>query len=141
MNINQYSPCEEGTKAVFSTSENGCIHIGNNTKRHSIRKFRIDGDVVPKNSNEERCDYLLLNDTDEQAYYIELKGSDIEKAISQIENSIKLLHSDIYSYTIFPRIIYRTGTHDVHGNIVLRWRCKYHQRAIIHSRKYEENIS
>ncbi len=141
MDINQYNPCEEGTKLVFVSSENGCRHVGNNTNHHCIRKFKIDGDVIPKTSSEERCAYLLLNDTDKRAYYIELKGSDIAKAIHQIENTVKLFRDGICDYMVFPRIIYRTGTHDIQSSITTKWRMKYGNKAVIRSREYTENIS
>ncbi len=141
MDINNYSPFREGTQYIFISSENRCEHIGNNEKHHSIRHFRIDGDVFPPNSREERCDYLLLNDTDKRAYYIELKGSDIKKAMRQIDNSIRLLHDSIHSYSLHPRIIYYSSTHEIHSNEVTKWKIKHLGKAIIRSRRYEESIS
>ena len=141
MDINAFAPFQQGTQAIFRSAENGCEHIGINTNSHAIRHFKVDGDVLEPNSQEERCDYLLLNDTDRYAYYIELKGSDLEKATRQIDNSVRLLHSGIQNYTVFPRIIYRSGTHDIHGSAVTKWKVKYRKKAVIRSRKYEENIS
>ena len=140
MNINLFIPFREGIQAIFKSVERDCEHIGKNVNRHNIRQFKVDGDVIPLNCTEERCDYLLLNDTDKRAYYIELKGSDIDKAIRQIENSIKLLHSGIMQYTVYQRIIYRSHTHDIQKSTVLRWK-KRNPKAVIQSRKFEENIS
>ena len=89
-NINDYKPFREGNHSAFPSSENGCRHIGNNTKRQYVRHFKVDGEVF-RGPGEERCDYLLLNDEAATSYYIELKGSDLPKAIRQIENTIKLL--------------------------------------------------
>ena len=89
-NINDYKPFREGNHSVFPSSENGCRHVGNNTKRQYVRHFKVDGEVF-RGPGEERCDYLLLNDEAATSYYIELKGSDLPKAIRQIENTIKLL--------------------------------------------------
>ncbi len=141
MDINTYSPLRKGTYPIFLSEENGCKHIGNNVNRHTIRHYNVDKGIIPKNDTQARCDYLLLNDTEKRAYYIELKGSDLEKAIQQIENTIRLLHSGISTYTIFPRIVYFSGTHDVHGSKVTKWKAKYRQRAIIRSKMIEENIS
>ena len=141
MDINKCVPQRKGTYSTFRSAEKGCEHIGNNANHQLIRQFKVDGGVFPQNSPEEKCDYLLLNDTSSKAYYIELKGSDVEKAISQIENSIRLLHEEIRDYTILPRIVYHSRTHDIQGNTVMRWKAKYSGRAIIRSRRIEENIS
>ncbi len=68
MDINDYTPHRAGTYAEFVSSENGCKHIGRNDSRHSIRQFKIDGEVISKNSEAARCDYLLLNDDAKRAY-------------------------------------------------------------------------
>ena len=125
-NIKDYTPFREGKHPVFSSSENGCRHIGNNVSRQYIRHFKIDGEVF-RSSGEERCDYLLVNDDAKTSYYIELKGSDLSKAIRQIENQAG-----------FRRIIYHTGSHNVRASDVLRWKAKH--KVVIKEREYPENI-
>ena len=87
---------------------------------------------------EERCDYLLLNDEAATSYYIELKGSDLPKAIRQIENTIKLLSPSLPGYAVLRRIVYHTGSHNVHASEVLRWKARY--KAVVKEREYSENI-
>ena len=89
---------------------------------------------------EERCDFLLINDesTPKTSYYIELKGSDLPKAIRQIENTIKLLSPSLPGYVVLRRIVYHTGSHNVHASEVLRWKAKY--KAVVKEREYSENI-
>lgn len=101
-NIKDYTPFREGKHPVFSSSENGCRHIGNNVSRQYIRHFKIDGEVF-RSSGEERCDYLLVNDDAKTSYYIELKGSDLSKAIRQIENTIKLIAPSLSGYAVFSQ--------------------------------------
>lgn len=136
-NIKNYMPFREGEHSVFSSSENGCRHIGNNVNRQHIRHFKIDGEVF-SGSSEERSDYLLLNDVARTSYYIELKGSDLSKAIRQIENTIRLISPSLPGYEIFRRIVYRTSSHDVHSSDILRWRAK--EKAVIKQREHSENI-
>lgn len=135
--IKKYMPFREGEHSVFSSSENGCRHIGNNVNRQHIRHFKIDEEVF-NGSSEERCDYLLLNDDAGTSYYIELKGSDLSKAIRQIENTIRLISSSLPGYKIFRRIVYRTSSHDVHSSDILRWKAK--EKTVIKQREYLENI-
>jgi len=140
MNINDYTPRRSGTYAEFVSSENGCKHIGRNVSGHEIRQFKIDGEVIAKNSGSARCDYLLLNDDAKSAYYIELKGSDLEKAIQQIESTVQLFQTSLPDYTPYRRIIYFSGTTDIKGSAVQRWKAK-HPTAIIRRRFYSEAIS
>lgn len=76
--------------------------------------------------------------TPKTSYYIELKGSDLPKAIRQIENTIKLLSPSLRGYVVLRRIVYHTGSHNVRASSVLRWRAKYN--AVIKEREYSENI-
>lgn len=98
-NINDYKPFRTGQYPVFTSSENGCRHIGNNTKRQYVRHFKVDGEVF-RGPGEERCDYLLLNDEAATSYYIELKGSDLPKA-SFLYNSKRM--GEICLYIGYPR--------------------------------------
>ena len=140
MNINDYTPRRSGTYAEFVSSENGCKHIGRNVSGHEIRQFKIDGEVIAKNADTARCDYLLLNDEAKRAYYIELKGSDLEKAIQQIEATVQMFQTSLPGYTTYKRIIYFSGTTDIKGSAVQRWKAK-HPTAIIRRRLYSEAIS
>ena len=57
-------------------------------------------------SNESKaCDYLLYNDSIKNVYFIELKGSDVLKAVDQIVSSIKLYGQYFNDYTINARIV------------------------------------
>ena len=105
---------------------------------NDYQPFR-DGEVF-NSPGEERCDFLLLNDesTPKASYYIELKGSDLPKAIRQIENTIRLLSPSLPGYAVLRRIVYHTGSHNVQASEVLRWRAKY--KAVIKEREYSENI-
>lgn len=140
MNINDYTPRRSGTYAEFVSSENGCKHIGRNVSGHKIRQFKIDGEVIAKNADTIRCDYLLLNDEAKRAYYIELKGSDLEKAIQQIEATVLMLQDSLTGYAAYRRIIYFSGTTDIKGSTVQRWKAK-HPTAILRRRLYSEAIS
>lgn len=91
-NINNCVPYRAGTCSSFVSSENGCKHEAKNPDKKAIRQFKVDGEVFPKGHDPERCDWLLLDDTKGNAYYIELKGSDIPHAIEQIESTIREIH-------------------------------------------------
>lgn len=140
ININDFTPQRAGEFPEFRSSENNCVHIGKNPNHNYIRQFKVDGEVLAATSPEQRCDYLLLNDTATRSYYIELKGSDLPKAIAQIENTIKLISPSVREYEIFRRIVYRTGSHKIQESAVLKWKAKHGKSVLIQSRQIQEVI-
>ena len=73
---------------------------------HSVNhlaKYRIDGGLIPDNNA--KCDFLLLNCEQKQSYFIELKGSDIVRAIEQIDRSIDILKDELLDFAFFARIV------------------------------------
>jgi len=56
-------------------------------------------------NNDVKCDYLLLNCERKQSYFIELKGSDINHAIQQIDRSIDMLKNNLPDFAFFARIV------------------------------------
>ena len=139
------SHCNERQRIIVSSDRGGCVHRAINDEVCRVRQYRIDGEVYKEDG--ERCDWLLLNDDWEEVYYIELKGSDISKAIQQIISTEKLFAEELKHYTSFYRIIYKTGSHGVNSSRTVRWkeRCGRDARtgkavAVVKNRLYEENI-
>ena len=64
-----------------------------NPQRLSIKKIQVDGCLI--DDDRERCDWLLVVGNDNtRALYIELKGSDIDKAIKQLTATLIYTKSD-----------------------------------------------
>lgn len=59
----------------------------NNPNNKNVKKIEIDNCVITEG---ERCDYLIITD-DNIEHYIELKGCDVEHALSQITTTIRKL--------------------------------------------------
>ena len=139
--LREYSPFRQGRHRSFISPEQHCRHIANNPAENMVRQFRVDGGMVSKTSPEPRCDFLLLNDDKETAYYIELKGADLGKAIDQIECTIQKFHNEIRTYQIHRHIVYSSAnTHDIRSQKVLRWRAKHGPNAIIKQKELTVNI-
>lgn len=132
-------PLREGFHSIFSSKENGCCHIGRNVDKSYVRQYRVDKEIYGTTSREPRCDYLLLNDDKRTAYFIELKGSDIERAIEQIDHSVSEISPSL-GYVVFRRIVYHTGSHKVNSQKVSRWKAKYKSFVKIQSTKIVEDI-
>lgn len=141
IDINACKPYREGTHPTFVSSENRCTHIGENPGRHTVRQFKVDGEVFSKGTVPQRCDYLLLNDTVKTSYYIELKGSDIPKATQQIDSTVALLSPSLPGYKIFRRIVYRSGTHGIYESSVEKWKRDNRGTYKIERTQIDERIS
>lgn len=135
-------PYRAGKNKRYVSSENSCTHVGNNVNLNYVEQYKVDGQVFPAGSGPERCDYLLLNEGTQAAYYIELKGTSIPKAIQQLNNSVSMLRArHPQCDRIFYRIVYRSGSHEVNSSETLRWKRKVGAgQVIIKSQKLEENI-
>ena len=65
-------------------------------------KVRVDGCLITKGK---KCDYLILNCDKNLAIFVELKGSDLLKAVEQIESSLNQLLKHLKIFTIYVRIV------------------------------------
>ena len=141
----ELSHCEERQKIIVSRDRGGCEHRALNSSECLVRQFYLDEEIIPK--DQESCDRLVLNIDNRRAYFIELKGTDIQKAIDQIEASEKYLQQELNQYKKLYRIIYRTGSHRINSRKTIQWKeskgCLPGTSipiAIIKSRKLEESI-
>lgn len=87
-----------------------------------VRKYQVDGLLVT-DQTEKKCDFMVINDTKSAVYLIELKGSDLSRAIEQLLNSKKLLSNIIteHNRTLY-RIVYRANTHAIRGSDYARFK-------------------
>jgi len=67
-------------KKIIAVSENTRKFEIRNDNSRSVNKVRVDGCLI--DDNRERCDYLF--EIDKLVIYVELKGSDIQKAYNQL---------------------------------------------------------
>lgn len=121
------SQCATNQKIVVC-EENGRQHITNNSKGdYEVYKYKIDGGIITNAQQGSRCDYIVeANKGDiNNAFIIELKGSDVEQAIEQIKATINRYRSELRSYYIRPRIVYRNNVHDIKGSKMRQFKKDY----------------
>lgn len=138
------SHCGRKDVLITSCDRGSCKHVARNMDQSDVYQFKIDGEVIK--GDERRCDWLVINGDAKTAYYIELKGSDIEKAIAQLENTHRILKNEMPDYEAYYRIVYKSGSHSVYSNKVIRWKEKMgsdasgKKRAVVKQRVMEEEI-
>ena len=133
------SCCRDDAPMVVS-SEKGNKHILKNKNRQKIYQYRVDGDILSSNDGE-KCDFIVEVETQSKstAFVIELKGSDLEKAIRQIETTINRFGIS-RTYNVQPRIIiHRARTQQVHGSVYRSFKNKFPQ-AIVKEHIFEEDV-
>lgn len=69
--------------------KNVCIYIAELASPRRIVVYKVDDCLIGE--GEEKCDFLILDCDHEAAYFLELKGSDLFKAISQLNASLDRL--------------------------------------------------
>jgi hypothetical protein len=76
-----------------------------NKDRKTISKYIVDDCLLRLRRRDEKCDYLFAADDLKAAYFIECKGSDVLKAVNQIQSSINMLVGDLTGYVLKGRIV------------------------------------
>ena len=74
-----------------------------NQSANHLAKYKVDNGLI--SDNDPKCDFLLLNCEQKKAFFIELKGSNIVRAIEQITRSIDFLQGNLSGFAVFARIV------------------------------------
>ena len=119
MPLNGYRSLCTQHQPIIVSKEQGRVHRANNPQgRSKVSHYRIDGYVIQGGTI--RCDFLLMNDDSADAYLIELKGSDIEHGLEQLEATALYLQAELNGYRVKYRLIHsRAKTQAIDEG--LRW--------------------
>ncbi len=133
------SLCEKRAKRIVSRDKgNPQYHVGINRDKSLVTHYQIDGMVILEGN---KCDFLLMNEEKKTAYLIELKGSDLTKAVLQLENTERALAKDLYSYDVYYRIVAnRCPTHDIKSSEYRRFQVRCGKKLKLQTGHIEENI-
>ena len=103
--FNNHFEFQHEQRAIITCMDKGSKtkYVYNNNDSNFLSKYRVDNGLIADSGV--KCDYLLLNCDKKQSYFIELKGSDINHAIDQIDRSIEILKSTLLDFAFFARIV------------------------------------
>jgi hypothetical protein len=88
MDISHCSECNNNK--IIKVSENGKEFIVNNKSQKLVTKIKIDNGLITKGK---RCDWVLEIDLPcTLAFYIELKGKDIDQAYNQLLSTLENIY-------------------------------------------------
>ncbi|QHI37978.1 hypothetical protein IMCC3317_33610 [Kordia antarctica] len=88
--------------------EKKSIYRAINRTNESILIYKVDGCIYKPSNIETRCDYLL--NANQKLYFIELKGSNVQKGLRQVLISINNLVKHLNNSSVNARIITTRGT-------------------------------
>ncbi|MEM8614550.1 MAG: hypothetical protein AAGF93_21240 [Cyanobacteria bacterium P01_H01_bin.105] len=93
--LNECLSSKSGKSALIPLRENrSCFRI-RNPEKLVVQVYEVDGCLLKKDSDGLRCDYLVLINSKDLEIFVELKGCDIDKAVKQLENSIRKLSCNV----------------------------------------------
>jgi hypothetical protein len=113
--IENYQYCEKFSgkhkQVVFKDDKVSRKYIGKNSNQKDLIGLRVDDCLIKEG---QKCDYLLININDKTLYFIELKGSDLIKAIDQIDRTLDILLPRIEHQIVNGRVVLsRVSTPDL----------------------------
>jgi hypothetical protein len=91
------------SKFVAPGKKTEFILVNNSNK--IVDKYIVDECLLKSKLREEKCDYLFNINEDRISYFIECKGSDILKAVDQLNSSLNILWNDLLEYTLKAKIV------------------------------------
>ena len=116
---------------------------GNNVDRKFFCRYRVD-ECILNQSGGKQCDFLLINGVEKICYFIELKGSDLIKAVEQLDKTITALKGILKDYDINGRIVLtRVNITDLRNTKYIRLKNRLKKLGGTleqQSQKFQENL-
>ena len=95
----------DSENSVFIAKGKRTEFVLNNKGKAVIDKFIVDDCLLIGYKRDEKCDFLFRLKNEKIAYLIECKGSDILKAVSQLNSTLDILKIELIGYLVKARII------------------------------------
>lgn len=98
--------CEiDANKSIFVAAGSTSEYRLMNESRKKVDKYIVDNCLLRAKKRDEKCDYLFVVKEIKEIYFIECKGSDVLKAVKQIDSSLDLLIGEFNEYISKARIV------------------------------------
>ena len=139
------SECDIRQKIIVCKDKgNPQQYIAYNDDENEVYEYRIDGYVI-KTDDGKKCDFLLWNEEKKNVYFIELKGSDLSKAVEQIEETERVLKERykvlFRKMNLFYRVVLnRTPTHKLDSSRVKHFKMAHPKQYIFKTNTIEDHI-
>ena len=151
--VNDKDTCIEfsDTRTNPKCEENGKKYIINNEKNYRVTLYKIDGGVIVVDktvpSDLTKCDYLFCIQKEEKdiAVLVELKGTDVQKALKQIRATYEMFKSFLNKFDVVNcRVIVTNATPKIYATpafvSIQRELKRKNGDLLIHERQMNEKI-
>ena len=91
--------------AIFVARGKKSEFILENNKAKKVDKLIVDNCLLNAKTRAEKCDYLFRILDDSLIFLVECKGSDVLKAVSQIDSTITILKGELNNFLVKGRIV------------------------------------
>ncbi len=128
--------------------ENGKKYIFDNTKKNNVICYKMDGGIIVEDKTVpngiSKCDYLyIIDDNEQSAILVELKGVNVLKALKQISGTLDLYKDFFRTLHVYGRAIVSSSTPNIKANpeyvnLVRKIRLKYSGNIKIAERQFVE---
>lgn len=136
----EISLCEKNQAIVVSRDKGAQReHRANNPQRKfDLRHYKLDGVLIKRKTC---CDFLLINDSRKKAYFIELKGGNIDEAVNQLEAGERECKAELEGYSFFYRIVCsKAKTHKIQNTRFRKFREKCGTRLKMKENRFDETL-
>ena len=133
------SLCSKNAVQIISREKgHSQYHKGIDKSKMYVTHYKLDGEIIKNGS---RCDYLLINEEKHIAYLIELKGSDLIKAVQQLETTEKTLRQELSEYSLQYRIVAnKCKTQEIRSSAYRKYQLRWKGKLIQKTGFIEEDI-
>jgi hypothetical protein len=98
--------CEiDANKPIFVAPGNVSEYRLTNESKKKVSKYIVDDCLLKTKERHEKCDYLFVVKEIRETFFVECKGSDVLKAVSQIDSSLDILIGEFKGYVSKARIV------------------------------------
>jgi hypothetical protein len=80
-------------------------YVLQNNSGYTVDKIIVDDCLLKAKTRNEKCDYLFRVVDNSVVFLVECKGSDVLKAVSQIDSTLSLLQESLKGYVAKGRIV------------------------------------
>jgi len=94
----------DDARTVACFEELGCRYRARNPQGRRVLRYRVDGCMLTRG---EVCDFALCVPSFGTVCFVELKGSDLKKAASQLRSTIESLRETMSPYVVHARVVLR----------------------------------
>lgn len=93
-------------RSLTAISENKSKWIFENPNSKCVCHIKVEGGVISQDDPQNKCDdlFLVCHAAHKSAFFVELKGKNLEHSLLQLTNTIPRLQSELHEFCLHVRV-------------------------------------